>query len=73
MAIKLNFHTKATSKKPRPSSGNLHPNPPELPRSPSRGFSSREAGWKIVLHCALINRRRKIHPFDVSFLLKNVV
>ena len=43
-----NFHTKATSKS-RPPSGNFRPNPPELPRSPSRSFSSREAGRKIVL------------------------
>ena len=44
-----NFHTKTTSKKSRPPSGNFLPNPPELPRSPSRSFSSREAGRKIVL------------------------
>ena len=40
-----NFHTKATSKKFRPPSGNFRPNPPELPRSPSRSFSSRETGF----------------------------
>ena len=44
-----NFHTKATSKKFRPPSGNFRPNPPELPRSPSRSGSSQEAGRKIVL------------------------
>ena len=44
-----NFHTKATSKKFRSPSGNFSLNPPELPRSPSMSFSSREAGWKIVL------------------------
>ena len=44
-----NFHTKATSKKFRPPSGNFRPNPPELPRSPSMSFSSREAGWRTVL------------------------
>ena len=44
-----NFHTKATSKKFRPPSGNFRPNPPELPRSPSRSGSSEEAGRKIVL------------------------
>ena len=44
-----NFHTKATSKKFRPPSGNFRPNPPELPRSPSRSSSSEEAGRKIVL------------------------
>ena len=44
------FHTKATSKKSRPPSGNFRQNPPpETPRSPSRSFSRREAGWKIVL------------------------
>ena len=42
------FHTKRTSKKSRPPSGNLRTNSPKLPRSPSRSFSSREAGWKIV-------------------------
>ena len=42
------FHTKATSKKSRPPSGNFRQNPPETPRSPSRSFSRREAGWKIV-------------------------
>ena len=47
-----NFHTKATSKKSRPPSENFRPNPPELPRSPSRSFSSHEAGWKIILECA---------------------
>ena len=44
-----NFHTKATSKNFRPPSGNFRPNPPELPRSPSRSGSSEEAGRKIVL------------------------
>ena len=44
-----NFHTKATSKKSRPPSGHFRPNPPELPRSSPRSFSSHEAGWKIVL------------------------
>ena len=44
-----NFHTEVTSKKSRPPSGNFRPNPPELPRSPSRSFSSHEAGWKSVL------------------------
>ena len=44
-----NFHTKATSKKFGPPSGNFRPNPPELPRSPSMSFSSREAGWRTVL------------------------
>ena len=45
-----NFRTKATSKKSRPPSGNSRPNPPPLlPRSPSRSFSSHEAGWKIIL------------------------
>ena len=44
-----NFQTKATSKKSRPPSGNFRRNPPELPRSPSRSFSSREAGRKTVL------------------------
>ena len=44
-----NLHTKAASKKSRPPSGNFCPNPPELPRSPSRSFSSHEAGWKIIL------------------------
>ena len=44
-----NFHTKATSKKFMPPSGNFRPNPPELPRSPSRSGSSEEAGRKIVL------------------------
>ena len=44
-----NFHTKATSKKFRPPSGNFRPNPPELPRSPSRSFSSRETGWRTLL------------------------
>ena len=44
-----NFHTKATSKKFRPPSGNFRPNPPELPRSPSMSFSSRKAGWRNVL------------------------
>ena len=48
-----NFHTKATSKKSRPPSGNFRPNPPELPRSPSRSFSSHETGWKIVLPLAM--------------------
>ena len=43
-----NFHTKATSKKSRPPSGNFRPNPPELPRSLSRSFSSHEAGWKNI-------------------------
>ena len=39
-----NFHTKATSKKSGPPSGNFRPNPPELPRSPIRElFQSR--GW----------------------------
>ena len=41
-----NFHTKAASKKFRPPSGNFRPNPPELPRSPSRSGSSEEAGGK---------------------------
>ena len=45
-----NFHTKATSKKLRPPSGNFRPNPPELPRSPSMSGSSEEAGRKIVLN-----------------------
>ena len=44
-----NLHAKATSKKSRPPSGNFRPNPPELPRSPSRSFSSHKAGWKILL------------------------
>ena len=44
-----NFHTKATSKKSRPPSGSFRPNPPELPRSLSRSFSRRKAGWKTVL------------------------
>ena len=44
-----NLHTKATCKKSRPPSGNFRPNPPELPRSPSRSFSSHKAGWKILL------------------------
>ena len=43
------FHTRATSKKFRPPSGNFRPNPPELPRSPSRSFSSRETGWRTLL------------------------
>ena len=44
-----NFHTKATSKKSRQPSGNFRLNPPELPRSPSRSFSSHEAGWRIQI------------------------
>ena len=44
-----NIHTKATSKKSRPPSGKFRPNPPELPRSPSRSFSCHEADWKIIL------------------------
>ena len=28
--------------------GGSAPPPPELPRSPSRSLSSREAGWRIV-------------------------
>ena len=44
-----NFHTKATSKKFRPPSGNFRLKPSELPRSPSMSFSSREAGWRTVL------------------------
>ena len=47
-----NFHTKTTSKKSGPPSGNVRLNPPELPRSPSRSFSSHEAGWKTVLENA---------------------
>ena len=43
-----NSRTKATSKKSVPPSGNFRPNPPELPRSPSRHFSSHEAGWKTL-------------------------
>ena len=44
-----NFHTKVTSKKSRPPSGNFRPNPPRnFLRSPSRSFSSHEAGWKII-------------------------
>ena len=51
-----NFHTKATSKKFRPPSGNFRPNPPELPRSPSMSFSSREAGWRTVLNLLTTGR-----------------
>ena len=53
------FHTKATSKKFRPPSGNFRPNPPELPRSPSGSFSSHKTGWKILLFlpCPLGFRR----------------
>ena len=43
------FHTRATSKKFRPPSGNFRPNPPELPRRPSRSFSSRGTGWRTLL------------------------
>ena len=43
-----NFHTKATSKKFSPPSGDFRPNPPKLPRSPSRSGSSQEAGRKIL-------------------------
>ena len=52
-----NFHTKATSKKSRAPSGNFRPNPPELPRSPSRSFSRHETGWRILL----VQARKKAH------------
>ena len=58
-----NFHTKATSKKSGPPSGNFCLNPPELPRSPSRSFSSDEAGWKTLL-----TFRAQNHNFKSSSL-----
>ena len=69
------FHTKETSKKFRPPSGNFRPNPPELPRSPSRSDSSQEAGRKIVLIVMVwkatkeyLNQRgTKIRVFRVCF------
>ena len=57
-----NFHTKATSKKFRPPSGNFRPNPPELPRSPSRSGSSQEAGRTIVLFKGCLRDLLHVHP-----------
>ena len=57
-----NFNTKATSKKFRSPSGNFCPNPPKLPRSPSMSFSSREAGWKIVLPFQLVGFLHRAGP-----------
>ena len=34
---------------PLPETSARNPNPPKLQRSPSRGFSSHKAGWKILL------------------------
>ena len=62
-----NFHTKATSKKSRPPSGNFRPNPPELPRSPSRSGSSQEAGRKIVLKSLAIGNHNPEGPTIKKF------
>ena len=62
-----NFHTKATSKKFRPPSGNFRQNPPELPRSPSTNFSSREAGWKIILDKSLLYRLAKPRNYEIRW------
>ena len=63
-----NFHTEATSKKSGPPSGNFRQNPPELPRSPSRSFSSHEAGRKAIL---FVNPRSTIRHENITYPKKS--